>query len=252
MPTQNWEMAPRFQTRIDGNLKAFVGAIISTARNGVENELMLMPGYRDRIAHVLTRKDEGGLRLNMPQSKIQKLSKRGRHAAELLVSRFHPASKVARSESVILTWANQRWVRYRSTMAGLERFLAELKQGWDSPCDGAPAYAEIKVDWSRRDTKSYPWLNPKTEEAANRCTGEILHVAGIFRSEAETIGPIPESSVFDGIVQSDGHGRDTAPRPKLGLFSRPVGGDPNRLRSYSASAGPEQIAAFSSNEAAEK
>jgi hypothetical protein len=251
MANQNWQMAPRFQTRIDNNLKAFIAAIISTARNGVENELMLMPGYRDRIAHVLTRKGEGGLRLNMPQCKIQKLSNRGRHAAELLVSRFHPAGKAAQA-GVILTWANQRWIRYRSTMAGLERFLSELKQGWDFPCYGAPTYDELKADWSRHNMEHYPWLDSKTGDTARCCTEKVLDLAAVLRSEAEKLGPLPDRSVFDGILQSDGHGDHTAPRPKLGLFSRPVGGDPDRLRTYSASAVPGQADAAPASGAAEK
>jgi hypothetical protein len=249
MPTRFPEqMAPRFQTRIDGSLTGFISAIISTARNGVENELMLMPGYRDRIAHILTRKGEGGLNLNMPEGKIKKLSNRGRHAAELLVSRFHPAGNAAQA-GVMLTWATQRWIRYRSTMAGLERFLSELKQGWDARSDGAPTYDEL----NRRDMEYYSWLDSRTGDAARRCTEKILDVAAVLWSKAELLGAMPDSSVFDGIVQNNSEqNAHHAPRPKLGLFLRPVGSDPDRLRTYPASAVPGQTEALPASGAAEK
>jgi hypothetical protein len=246
-------VAPQFRGELDGSLSAFLGAIVSTARNAQENELMLMPGHRDRIAHVLTRPDEGGLNLAMPAETVAALSARGRTAAELLVSRFHPAGDAARS-GFRLGWPNQRWVRYRSSMAALERFLAELERAWHRAPAGAAGYAETlarsaptdpanvtAAPAGHRAVPSYRWSSATAAAAAERQMTAVLDLAAGLRREA-TGGPAGAlGSVFDGVIVPKGRDRGRAPQPKLGLRLRPLGTDPGLLRSHAAAAAPAPV-----------
>jgi predicted acylesterase/phospholipase RssA len=247
MARDNRPSAPLFRAEISGSLPAFLASIVSTARSAQENELMLMPGYRDRIAHVLTRPEEGGLNLNMPADIITGLSRRGRRAAELLVSRFHPEGAAAQA-GFRLGWANQRWVRYRSTMAALERFLADFRRSWEYEPQGTRAYDEVRRHWElsdpenlrsllpgRRATPSYRWRNEETAKAAGRGTEAVLALAETLHSEAVALPSAASAlsvSLFDGVQNVTGEGDGTAPRPKLGLRNRPVVNDPMATRTY--------------------
>lgn len=217
MPTRNAsDIAPRFAAPIGASLPSFLGAIIDTARNGHENELMLMPGQRDRIVHILTQKGEGGLNLGMPDGVIEALVARGKVAGELLVSRFHPEGAAAQTD-FRLGWRNQRWVRLRSSLAALERLLADFARGWRAEQPGQSDYSALMAK-----PPSYDWRNDDSAECAAANIQRILELADALRSEAG------DATVFDG---KDGKGG--APHPKLGLRMRPIGGDPNDRRSYS-------------------
>jgi predicted acylesterase/phospholipase RssA len=110
----------------------FFSALFDTARNWGDTELMAMPGYRDRIVHVGLSKDEGGLNLNMDDEVILRVAERGERAGELLAARFspEPGNDPQTGESIVLTWDNHRWVRYRSVMAALEELIKRFRATW--------------------------------------------------------------------------------------------------------------------------
>ncbi|MCU0226250.1 MAG: patatin-like phospholipase family protein, partial [Bryobacterales bacterium] len=91
------ELWNRFELDPDGNRKSGLGpvkgmasAIMKSMQNWVDNRQMRVPGYRDRIAHVVLCPDEGGMNLSMPTEVIQRVSDRGGDAGRLLIDRFHP------------------------------------------------------------------------------------------------------------------------------------------------------------------
>jgi predicted acylesterase/phospholipase RssA len=233
------KFAAPFLSRIGTSLPAFLGAIVSTARNGTENELMLMPGHRDRIIHIATSDAEGGLNLGMPPETITALSARGRRAGELLRSRFHPEG-AARRAGFELGWENHRWLRFRAAAAALERTLADFRTAWTAPAGHAPRYADLPAAWSPaegggRATPSYAWANAEAADAAARGVGHLVDAAEGLRREAEALAggrPVAEASVFDGMPGADGRPKRGAPRPKLGLKMRPLGADPRALATY--------------------
>jgi len=115
----------------------FFSALFDTARNWGDTELMVMPGYRDRIVHVALSEDEGGLNLNMPKHVIDKVGERGELAGELLVKRFKPTlgsqdrvQDPQTHKDVELTWDNHRWIRFRAYAAALELALRRLTKSW--------------------------------------------------------------------------------------------------------------------------
>lgn len=252
MPRRNSEdIAPRFHGADAPSLAGFLGAIVDTARNGHENELMLMPGHRDRIVHVTTGKGEGGLNLDMGREVIGRLSARGAEAAGMLVDRFHPDGETARTGE-LMGWRNHRWIRLRSSLAGLERMLGDIAAAWHVPDAQASSYAETSAAWSpthpdngtgpdrppgRRATPSYRWRSDKAADAAGHGVDAVLDLAATLQAAAKDLSPpgtpAAATSLFDVVPAADGQrAKGGAPLPKLGLRQRPVGEDPRAACTY--------------------
>ena len=132
--------------RFDADLGAFLGGIVRTMQNRVDEAQMRLPGYRDRVVHVSMTDEEGGLNLTMAPPVIEALTERGRWAGKRLVERFaeEPADGAA------LSWPNHRWVRYRSSLASLAVMLREFARGYGD--DAEPTYPGL----ARRKSDAAP------------------------------------------------------------------------------------------------
>jgi len=128
-------------------LGAFGEAIFRTAQNWIDNRQMKGAGFRDRIAHVLMVKGDGGMNLEMDKDKIEHLAERGGAAAAALAERFRPDPPAGAE----LTWDNQKWIRYRSYMELLERRGRQARRGFLDAGLGTPL-REL-----RAAPPSYPW-----------------------------------------------------------------------------------------------
>lgn len=226
----------RFGRPIGSSLGAFVAAILDTARNAHENELMLMPGHRDRIVHVLTLPDEGGLNLSMPPDVIRRLSDRGAHAAEELIRRFHPEAAKHLDTGIELDWENHRWVRLRATAAALERYLAAFERGWSARPEG---YGDdlLYDRMIERDPPSYPWPDDHTRFTAERLIGEIRALARTIEARAAGLAQanglgLDDVSVFDGLGFASGRPRCGAPEPPQRLRLGGMDNDPAARRPH--------------------
>ncbi|HJQ38385.1 MAG TPA: patatin-like phospholipase family protein [Thermoanaerobaculia bacterium] len=104
---------------IDG-LPSFLWSIVTTMQNWHDNMLLRMPGYRDRIAHVLLGAKEGGLNLTMDPATITDVAERGRSAARTLRERFSGEG-----------WRNHQWIRFLSFMRALDDAGVEFARGYD-------------------------------------------------------------------------------------------------------------------------
>jgi hypothetical protein len=128
--------APAFQAvaRIDG-IGGFLSAIKDAMQNWRDNAQSQLPGFRDRVARIKLDKGEGGLNLAMKSEKILELSERGKCAGDALVDLFagSPSTPADPSEH----WNDHRFVRYRTSMSLLERFLREYASGYASRADAA-------------------------------------------------------------------------------------------------------------------
>jgi predicted acylesterase/phospholipase RssA len=159
-------MQPRF-TRIQAEsglfkplaqIGAVAGAIIDSARNWVNSLQSVVPGYRDRIVHVYLTKKEGGLNLNMSTQLVANLSNYGADAAQRLIDHF--IHGLDNGLPTIMTWENQRWVRYRSSITLLETFLKGFATAMNNPEPGDPRYSTLIANGSTRTNEhGYP-LDP--------------------------------------------------------------------------------------------
>lgn len=118
MPHSNRGGINEWWTPFD-SLPGFVLAILQTMQNWRDNMLLHLPGQRDRVAHVLLGKDEGGLNLTMDRATIEDVALRGREAGALFRERHEKA------------WPNHRWIRFLSFMASLEGTLERWAGGFD-------------------------------------------------------------------------------------------------------------------------
>ena len=115
------------------SLPSFLWSIVETMQNWRDNMLLRMPGYRDRIAHVLLAPHEGGLNLTMEPQTIDKVAARGGAAGKALRERFGGAG-----------WRNHQWIRFLSFMRALDDAAIEFAEAYDeSLLDGStrlPSY----------------------------------------------------------------------------------------------------------------
>jgi predicted acylesterase/phospholipase RssA len=118
-----------------------VVAIINSARNWVNSLQAVVPGYRDRIVHIALSKEEGGLNLIMPPETLDSLNKSGCEAAQLLIDHFIHGTDDG--QPTPMTWNNHRFIRYRSTMALIETFLAKFAYSINNPEPGDVFYSEL-------------------------------------------------------------------------------------------------------------
>jgi hypothetical protein len=85
------------------SLVAFFSTIVNTARSWVDQGLVGMPGYRDRIVTVYHDDDEGGMNLNMPRDHVTALAEREESAGTLLVEKHSSSRNTPRRE----VWMSQ-------------------------------------------------------------------------------------------------------------------------------------------------
>ncbi len=78
MPTTNrggiaftWK---RLDCQSTSSIMSFLFSIVNSARNWVDSLQAMVPGYRDRIAHIFLDANEGGLNLTMPIEVVTKVA----------------------------------------------------------------------------------------------------------------------------------------------------------------------------------
>ena len=187
----------------------FVWALINTARKWQDSQLILMPGYQDRIVNVhLDEQDEGGYRLNMPKETVLRVSARGGKAGELLAARFSGKAicdpRYA-DKPIELNWENHRRVRFRATFAALEVYLKDIRKRWVRSGNIPPARHSYRVT-ANRPAMSYPFAQQK---AAYKDITKLMRTIATFNRKTvmdeTSAGATPET------------GRAPKPGSRLGL-----------------------------------
>jgi predicted acylesterase/phospholipase RssA len=161
-----------------GSLSGFLSGIVRTMQNHVDAALTHQPGYRDRIVHVHTAPDEGGMNLTMPPDVIEALTLRGQAAGRALVERFAETPGTVAG----LSWDNHRWVRYRSALAAIAEQLEQLTRAWGTHAEGERSYAELLDRPDDVGPAGYR-LDSQEQRALLRTLTDLLLEAGA-RSEA--------------------------------------------------------------------
>lgn len=173
----------------------FFSTMFDAARNWMDTLQSMVPGYRDRLVHVYLDRNEGGLNLNMPKEIQTALSGYGIAAGEKLIDHFINGEDDG--EATPMTWDNHRWVRYRSTMALHETFLADFAYSIEHTEPGDRTFFELIGREEGVPPKSYLLSDRQRSEATDLT--ELLKELG----------------KQDGILQED------APRPTPALRIRP-------------------------------
>jgi predicted acylesterase/phospholipase RssA len=98
-------------------LGGFLARLLFSAKDWQDNLQSTLPGYRERIAHVVLKPDEGGLNLTMSAATVQKLVGYGEQAGLLLRDKFD--------------LDGHRWRRFLVAMARMEQTLDEVTTAYD-------------------------------------------------------------------------------------------------------------------------
>jgi predicted acylesterase/phospholipase RssA len=203
MPESNRQGAAHLWTRLStkpelGALGGLISTMFDAARSWMDNLQAAVPGYRDRVVHLYLDSREGGLNLNMPEDVVKSLGGYGQQAAGKLIDHF--CNGLDSGQETPMTWNNHRWIRYRTTMALLEAFLAKFTQSIDHPESGDSTYFELV----RRGEGDPPISYPLDVEQRPR--------AGELTQELKDLG----NEMLDGTMQRG------APQPTPALRIRPT------------------------------
>lgn len=136
---------------------SFAGAILSTARTWRDKMQSAMPGYRNRIAQVRTRPDEGGTNLFMDREVIASMALRGALAGARLRVRFADEAQ----------WDRFRWLRLRVALSNLEglRRGAAQRRGFYADALSGPDWVQALAQRfpDRPVGVPVPWYCPPAE-----------------------------------------------------------------------------------------
>ncbi len=98
-------------------LGGFLSRLLNSAKNWRDNLQSTLPGYRERIVHVVLKPDEGGLNLAMSQQTIEKLVDYGKQAGAALRDDFDLDA--------------HRWRRFLVSMARMEETLDDVAKAYE-------------------------------------------------------------------------------------------------------------------------
>lgn len=204
MPTKNQGGILEVWNRFDeqkglGKVGGFIRAVVNTGFSWRDALQLSVPGYRDRVVHISLSPGEGGLNLNMPACIIDDLSKRGARAGTLLTERFGDTPPA----NVELTWDNHRWVRYRASMAALEKHLEALHKGYTTTQEGQRSYRDLVTRSADDPPSSYRW---KTQSK----NGEPVKTQQEYAQEITDL----LVALADKIEQSEEDFQRGSPRPR--------------------------------------
>jgi len=209
-----------------GRLVRFGGRVLTTARQWGDNQLIDIPGYRDRIVHIRMLPDEGGLNFDMGKDRIDLLQARGARGGTVIAKRFRPDTAddpLHPGERLVLGWANHRFVRFRSFLAGLEVAASRFSTNWtqdrlraeypsDDPRHVYPSIEQMTDGARSGDTAlprtGYPFRNAEQADLAHEMVKAYVALC--------TLAGDPAWRGIDFV-----NGRATSPRPKAVVKLRP-------------------------------
>jgi predicted acylesterase/phospholipase RssA len=117
-------------------LAGFLMRLIDSAKNWQDNLQSTLPGYRERIAHVVLKADEGGLNLAMDEATILKLVDYGKQAGETLRDEFD--------------FESHRWRRFLVAMARMEETLEEIAKAYEGVPGGSEKFADFLTRYAKQ------------------------------------------------------------------------------------------------------
>jgi hypothetical protein len=131
---QDWDVATIPAEPLTDSGVSLVTSVFDTAMSWRDHMQSAMPGYRNRIAQVRTRADEGGTNLFMPRETVASLALRGALAGARLRTRFTSTDQ----------WNRFRWLRLRVAVSNLERLRqsTEHRQGFYADALAGPQWLD--------------------------------------------------------------------------------------------------------------
>jgi hypothetical protein len=158
-------------------LGGFLMRLLMSAKDWQDNLQSTLPGYRERIAHVVLKPEEGGLNLTMSEATIRKLVNYGEQAGTTLRDEFDLDA--------------HRWRRFLVAMARMEETLDEVAKAYEGVPGGPEAFGKF-LDRYSGEAASYKQDPARLAEMLKR--GAKLAASGASWRAEPTIraGSIPK------------------------------------------------------------
>ncbi len=158
-------------------LGGFLMRLLMSAKDWQDNLQSVLPGYRERIAHVVLKPEEGGLNLTMDEATIRKLVTYGEQAGMKLRDEFD--------------LDGHRWRRFLVAMARMEETLDDVAQAYAGLPGGTEKFGDF-LDRYSSAPDSYEQKPPILAAMLER--GRELAASGSDWRSAPTIreGKIPK------------------------------------------------------------
>jgi predicted acylesterase/phospholipase RssA len=139
-------------------LGGFVMRLLMSAKDWQDNLQSTLPGYRERIAHVVLKPEEGGLNLTMDEATIRKLVDYGKQAGETLRDDFDLDA--------------HRWRRFLVAMGRMEQTLDDVATAYGRLPGGPEAFGDFLDRYSgkpasyKQDAAALPEMLKRGAELA--------------------------------------------------------------------------------------
>lgn len=118
-----------------GSLFGYTMSILESARNWSDNAMMGLPGFGERVVHIVISEGLGGTNLSMSAGQILKLRERGVEAGQQLIKRFYTGQNVRINRAFQVPW---NWNIHSANQ--FLRFTADLERALQ---DYALAYSVV-------------------------------------------------------------------------------------------------------------
>lgn len=133
---------PGEKTPRPGAVPGFLWTVIATMHNFRDDTQAALPGYRERVAQVRLRSDEGGFNLKMERKTIKAVVGKGTAAGVELRDRF--------------SLVHHQWVRLRLLVLELKAKFDELHEDDSKQPIGFPE----RIEEQKNPDNGYPFRNP--------------------------------------------------------------------------------------------
>jgi len=166
------------------NIGGFAMSLLNAAKDWQDQLRTVLPGYRERVAHVYLKDDEGGLNLNMPPERIETLLELGLRAGHLMTATTptDPAAAALAAKDqdrYPFDFDDHRWRRFLSAYGALEEVLLQAQASWGVA--GAPGTYRDFIETYLNDPASYGSSSLADRQAAFRRIDDLMTLVNGWR-----------------------------------------------------------------------
>ncbi|MGE4281520.1 MAG: patatin-like phospholipase family protein, partial [Magnetospirillum sp.] len=171
------------------SVPSFLMGLLDAAKDWQDNLQAEMIGYRERIAHVYLKDDEGGLNLTMPADRINELVEFGERAGTLLVGDVPQRPE----DRFPFDFDEHRWRRFLMAYAAIEEALTAAADDWGH-VGQAGSFAAF-IDAYKANPGSYNHSSMKWRQEAFNRMDELMALGRTWQSQPlrHTTKAVPRS-----------------------------------------------------------
>lgn len=131
----------------------------------------------------------------MPEQTVNHIAAYGEQSADKLIDHFIHGTD--NGSPTVMTWDNHRWIRCRSTLAGLQAFLGGFRDALRHPEPSDRSYDQLVQRGAKEPPAGFPLTEPQRECASHVL--ELLDDVGAELTDCELESGRPRLAPVLGI-----------------------------------------------------